>query len=306
MRMSRAILALATAIVASLPIAALAVPTAGTGGYASRRGTNPDSVLDGKTSEIIPAAQGDALIWSQNTSRHPRHFNMFLKEDGSPKRRINRSGTEAFPGGISGDEILYQVVHRGSSDIRMVDLPSRDPIPMPSGVNTGKWEWSPTITEDYFLFGRDTSNHSAVVLFDRSTGNDKVIADGRQFLKPGQIAGDVAAWQRCSRRRCDVFRYDVLTEERTLIPAPSGTHQYAPSVGSDGTVYFVRSGNGCGTRLKFVAYPPGGPSTVLTNLPDDREISSTYVDSSGVDPRIYYDRVNCRTGGWDIWRFDPN
>jgi hypothetical protein len=271
----------------------------------SSRSSRPRAVVldNDRISEVIPAAQGDTLLWSQNSRQRPRHFDAFLKEAGTPKIRLNPAGTAGYPGGIAGDDVIFQVVRRGSSNLRMYDVATEAALPVPGGINTDRWEWSPTISDDYILFGRQTRRMDAIVLHDRAATTEEVLASGTRFFKPGQVAGSFAVWQRCNDRSCDVYLYDAATDDRELIPRPGGVHwHFAPSVAPDGTVFFIRAANGCGQHLRFMRKPLGGPASLLTSIPDGREVASSYVDASGVDPILYYDRVNCENGRWGIYR----
>jgi hypothetical protein len=57
---------------------------------------------------------------------------------------------------------------------------------------------------------------------------------------------------------------------------------YAPSVTSDGTVYMMRSGNGCGVDVELVRQPLAGGQVVLATFPEGVDVPTTYtfVDSS--------------------------
>ncbi|MEX0990260.1 MAG: hypothetical protein WD206_08205, partial [Actinomycetota bacterium] len=259
-----------------------------------------DAVLSARSSEINPAVLGSTFMWAQNSRRHPRHFDTFLKVSGSSRQRLNIAGTESFSGGIFGDDLVFQVKRKSRSDLRMFDLASEQFVPTPAGVNTERWEWAPTISADHLLFGR-IGRTSRVILFDRSSGAQIQLAESSRFLRSGQVAGNYAVYERCGARSCDVYRYDIAAETRTVIPRPSNVRwQYTPAVDPDGTVYFFRSATGCGNNVRLLAQPLIGPAVPLLQLPDGREAFDAYVDASGSDPVVYFDRVNCRTDNFDI------
>ena len=119
------------------------------------------------------------------------------------------------------------------------------------------------------------------------------------------MAGNYAVWYRCTPR-CDVFLYDIALGTKTRIPNPQGKQQYDPSVTSDGTVYFVRSGRGCGAAVRLVRVPLGGPETVLTSLGTGRDSFHTFALEHSQGVSLYFESVRCSNRATDVLRIiDP-
>jgi hypothetical protein len=78
-------------------------------------------------------------------------------------------------------------------------------------------------------------------------------------------------------------------------------HQYAPSITDDGTVYFAASGRGCGTSVKIGRYQTG-VRQILVSLQDRRDVFFTYTSEEVDGPHVFFDRVNCGTGAWNIYK----
>ena len=114
--------------------------------------------------------------------------------------------------------------------------------------------------------------------------------------------GDWAAWTSC-RPNCHV-RYVNLVDGSPIVtlPRPSYVrHQYAPSVADDGTLYYARSGSGCGANVRIMRNS-AGVNQLVVDLPDRRDIFFTYASDEGPQTHVYYDRVGCGAGVWDIYR----
>jgi hypothetical protein len=250
----------------------------------------------------------DFLAWQQNTTERPGHYDVFaLPLAGGERFRVNADGTKGANGDIDGDLLVYQEFTRHSSDLRFFDLVSRVRSSPPAGVNTRHWEYWPSMSGRWLLFGRLLGNGDRrVVLFDLTTGEpqslDQVTRKGA-FIAPGQVSGNWAVWYRCTPDfECDVVLYNIPDGTREIIPNP-GPRQRAPSVTSDGTVYFARSKRGCGNEVRLVRYPRGGPRTVLWRLRDGHDVGSTraFVDAQG-DVTFTFDDFTCgKPARSDVW-----
>ena len=92
----------------------------------------------------------------------------------------------------------------------------------------------------------------------------------------GQVNGDFAnadAFARAGRTSTCI----ASTKTTTTLPRPVFA-QYDPVVTADGTVYFQRSGNGCGAAMSLIRYPLGGPATVLYSYADGIDGGYGYID----------------------------
>jgi hypothetical protein len=139
------------------------------------------------------------------------------------------------------------------------------------------------------------------------------ITRATHYLQADQVNGDWAAYTRCTPV-CNVVRYRISTDTRRRLPKPTTSpprHQYAGSVTSAGVVYLVRSGPTCGNRVRIVRYDAsrGDPATgrVVASLPAGRDVGFSHVrENADGSVDVFYDRVACSSGRWDIYKVtDP-
>jgi hypothetical protein len=260
--------------------------------------------------EITPSAAPGLLAWAQSPRRNFRFWRLLVKPAGEAWRKVNRARTHGFSGGFDGERFVYQEVSGRQSNLNFYDLVARTRSAPPAGVNTRHWEWHPTLSGDWLLFGRTNVRQQVdrVVLRNLVTGETRVLDSvpwDAGMAEPGQVSGNYAAWYRCTFV-CNVFRYDIAAGTASHVPNPGG-HQYDPSVTDDGTVYFVRSGFGCGRAVRLVRQPLDGPRKLLAQLPAGRDSSHTYaLESANGTTSLYFHRANCRTNANDVLRIvDP-
>jgi hypothetical protein len=250
---------------------------------------------------------GTYLAWSRGNS-----VTLFLQSDiGQPAFRVNNPhNARAWAGSIDGTTLVYQRAARdGNSDIRFLDVVSHV-ASAPTGVNTPNWEWHPTTSGDWILFGREVfrGSRSRVFLHNTSTGETIPLADVRGVLDeahPGQVSGNWAVWDQCVNQVCDVYRYDLTAHTKMKVPNTLvGREQYFPSVTSAGTVYFVHSGNACGRNVKLVEWVAGQPLNVLASFGQGKDVTSTTqtVPDQAAGTDVYYDKLTCSTGDSDIFK----
>ncbi|MGH3041034.1 MAG: hypothetical protein ACRDNG_04730 [Gaiellaceae bacterium] len=155
---------------------------------------------------------------------------------------------------------------------------------------------SPRIVADTFGSDYDTT----LSAYTGAPGGTRTIAE------PGQVNGNYAVWFRCTPA-CDVFLYDIAARTTARIPNPGRRQQYDPSVTSDGTVYFVRSGRGCGAAVRLVRHPLGGPGRVLASLGAGRDSFHTYaLENDDGTTTVLFERVRCSTRAYDVLKLiDP-
>jgi hypothetical protein len=282
--------------------------TGGTGTSATNFTVKAKVVGSASLVENEPAASASYLAWSQNSAAHPNQFNAYARPWGGPKFRVNALHTQGEMGGIDGTTLVYQqeVPSRGVSDLKLFDLSSHQRTNPPAGVNTTSWEYWPSISGEWLLFGRIlSSGKSKVILFNRLTHQSRTLAStstANPFLGPDQVNGDFAVWERFTRSACDVFRYTISSQTTMRIPNPNSKCQYASSVTADGTVYFMRSGFDCGLNVSLrVWVEPQTTTTALVSLPKGRDVLDTYaVSNENGSTTIFYDRGSCHTGLQDI------
>lgn len=255
-----------------------------------------------------PSADPDHFSWSQYPRFGSAFVSLFLQETGGPRVRVNRLRTHGWGGGFAGDSFVYQEVSGRQSNLQLYDVVTGLRSAPPPGVNTLAWEWAPTMTAAHLLFGRVLINQGIdrVLLRDLGTGSTLMLDQIRfrnGFVWLGQVSGNYAAWQRCVNRtrRCNVLVRDITAGTTTMIPNP-GRQQYSPSVTSDGTVYFIRSGRGCGNTVQVVRRPLGGPSKVIAAVGAGRDVQTTFaLQRADGTTTVYFDRVRCATGAWNVF-----
>jgi hypothetical protein len=261
--------------------------------------------------ESNPAAGSGYIAWSQNSRAHPSHYDAYAKKPAHTPLRINPPGTFGWIGGIDGSLLVYQQVRKGQSDIKLFNLENRSRHDAPPGVNTKQWEWHPTISGDWILFARIRNDNRlrTLILFNRATHRSQVIDSikGRNAdIYPGQVNGDFAAWTKCTSTLCNVYRYTISTKESSRIPNPFFNEQYAASVTSAGTVYLARSGSKCGSSVRLMRYPDGGPASRLLRFPLGVDLRFTYaLDTSG-GAVLFHDRVKCKPDAWDVYKVNDS
>ncbi|MFN2586579.1 MAG: hypothetical protein ABR613_00485 [Actinomycetota bacterium] len=256
-------------------------------------------VAAGPGDQSIPAAGGGFAVWSQR--RNGARTDTLVARGGGRVFRVSPSGASGYAGGIEGRRLVYQVVRGGSSDLRLYDLARRRQVSTLARLNTRGWEWRPTISRGRILFSRYDGRIERVVLHTLRTGHERVLAAvprRTQQAVAGQVNGQWAVWSQC-RRVCTVYRLNLSTGKKTMVPGPKGRLDYAPAVTREGVVYFGRSGVGCGADVSFLRYS-GGRVTELWDLPYGEDVFSIYA-VPGTDT-VIFDHVRCSADAWDVLR----
>jgi hypothetical protein len=269
-------------------------------------GADPVKVLGTKADEYNPAASDTHLSW--NVWNGTTNI-VYAKPFGGARMRVSASGWGGWNGAISGTKAIFQQYHHGKgvSDIYLFDLVTKKRTKLPSAVNTKRWEYGPGLSGTTVGFARWTGPEEIkLILFDRATKKTRTVVTvngPRKSLDLGQINGtwvtyETWAWDKKDRvTSCNVYRYDIAARTTTKIPNPDARCQYGPSVDPAGTVYFARSGFGCGRNVSLRAYPVGGPASTLTSLASGRDLFSTYAFEPGTGTEVYYDPSRCTSEG---------
>ena len=278
----------------------------------------PELILGRNRIGEFQGTMGSGFIaWQQNSRAHPDHYDVFARPiDGGQAFKVNAGRTNGANGSIEGDTLLYQQFRGHDSDLKLFDLATTTRSPLPPGVNSAQWEYWPSISGDHLLFGRlSPRGLRRIILFDTASGDATTLARIRgrgTFLAPGQVNGDYAVWSRCgSRTRCSVVRYRISDGDESVIPN-QGKRDHAPSVTSDGIVYFARSGGACGTGTKIVRFIPGeNTTTTLWQLPNGDDVGTTRVSvDPGGSTTLVYDHFACgsavESDVWEIVEQGPN
>jgi hypothetical protein len=294
----------------ALSLAGLCLVVIGVSGAAAGSST-PVPVKVSPRNEFAPAAGGGFFTWARSRRGHPRVYDVWAQQEGQAAFRVNPTGTSAYGGGIDGTTLVYQQVRRFDSNLQFFDLVTRQRTNMPPGVNTSRWEWKPTISGDWLLFGRSNGNAEQMLLRSLATGEQRLLDSERgkrSYLGPGQVNGNYAVWAKC-QRRCDVFRYDIAAGTKAPLPR-SSRFLYAPSVVPSGATYYARSKNLCRGE-ELVKTTLDGATIVLAQLGSGADVTGTYAlvlperPPNGVPAnRIYFESVKCRTERSDIYSID--
>ena len=274
------------------------------------RAAAPEVILDGpRVGEYQPIRGGGWIAWQQNTRKRPSLYDLYVRPvDGGSKIRVNAKGLNGANGDIEDNLLVYQQFGRKGSSLRFFDLTTHERSRPPSEVNTEQWEYWPSLSGQWLLFGRLMHNGTRrLILFDLSTGEKKVLARVRgesASLAPGQVNGDWAVWSRCaSESPCNVVRYRISTEESDIISNSHHREQHSPSVDANGTVYFARGNGDCGNRVRLIRERLDGSEEELWRLPNGDDIGRTHIQMRPHGNTVLYDEFSCgRRVESDAWQ----
>lgn len=253
-------------------------------------------VLTTPAGEFQPARGTNHLAWEQNTKAQPQHYDVLARTDGGPATRVNRGRSNAAMGGIDGDRLVYQRYRKGRSNLAFFDLATGKPSSPLKGINTRNWEYWPSISDPWLLFGRLYANGGRrLILYNLDSGQGLVLDRTRAkkaFIGPGQVNGDFAVWSKCpAGGTCQVYRHHIPTQSTVALPSP-GAHERAPSVASDGTVYLSRGG--CATSVRLVRVNTDGSEGTILDLPPGFDVRDTYVYTpQNEKAEVYFQRTLC-------------
>jgi hypothetical protein len=297
---------------AALVLAAVAAPAAGA--------LVPAPVRATAVNESNPAAGWGAdgseyIAWTQNSAAYPRRYNAYIQRGTDPKIKLNTVG-QGWIGGIDYPTVAYQQIYNGRSDLKLYDLATGIRSNPPTGANTARWEWHPTISGEWLLFNRDdnASPTQRVILFNRTTGAATLLASvtrAEHYLLANQVNGNFAVWTKCAPR-CDVYKRDIAAGRTVRLPKPVTTpprYQYGAAVTSGGTVYLARAGRTCGSGVRLIRYGAGDATygTRVATFPPGVDTAIGYArENPDLSTDVFFDRVSCRTYKYDIYKIhDP-
>jgi hypothetical protein len=269
---------------------------------------SPIPVRTSTADEYAPVAEGQWFAWTQADHAHPNRANVYVRMGSGTRVKVNPRGTSGATGGIEGGTLVYKQYKPGfTGDIRKFNLLTHRRSNFPAKVST-KWdEYHPTISGNWLLFTRyvGSTRTTKVLLYNthnrvlRTVGSES----GRhRYVYSGQVNGDFVAWGRVLSGGQDVFLYQISTRTNTKIPRVDFA-QYNPGVAFDGTIYYTKSGNGCGAAASLVRRPVDGPATVLYDYVAKFDVGFGYVDERA-DGSLhwFYGRFNCLNSRWDIYK----
>jgi hypothetical protein len=288
---------LTTAFIATMALLGMSTATAE---------VTPVKILGGRTDQVGPAANATYLGFTANTTGAPDHYDAYSKPlAGGTPTKLNTRGSGWF-GGIRPDtnEAIYQQykTNRGISDLHVIDLGTGIPTSPGSGVNSVYWEYDPSISQDFLLFGRIKGSVEQLILYDRTQGTRRLLdstpVPGNTFIRPGTLTGKYATWTKCGKTSCNVFYWDVVAKAQGRVPNPDHHYFYYGSASdTSNKLYFVRSGNGCGVRTKIQSWNIGStdPFKTVVSLPSGYDVTTrtfTFVNA-GTHDDVYFDQVRC-------------
>lgn len=256
----------------------------------------PRPVVHRTAAVVHPVGGGQFVAWTEGSSSRARRTAVFARAAGGRAWKVSRGRMPARTGGIDASTLVYS---QGTT-VRFYDLARRRPRPVPL-IRTGVLESNPTLSGGRLLYTRvNVRGRYHVVLRDLRTRHERTIAvigGHATAAESGQVAGRYAVWWLCVEVACDVYRYNLTTRRNVQLSRGSATGpSYAPSVTANGTAYFARSGQGCGQSVQIVRAVRGTGPRAVYSFPPGKDVQSTYAVHSGRTTRLYFDRVDCRSG----------
>jgi hypothetical protein len=244
------------------------------------------------------------LAWTQSPAARISRTKVMARRNGNTFR-VNRKGTRAYTGGISGDTLLYQEIRprRSASNIFGFNLKSKNRSAY-GAINTKWWEYGPTKSGPWVLFSRDTNRTRRVILINLKTKNSRILAKvrnkGVRQARAGQVNGPWAVYHTCTRNGCEVFRYNIQTKNKIRLPSPRFA-QYFASVARDGDVYYVVSGRGFCSNVRLLRWRSGNATQVA--YLGNRDSYPTFVGPApGAKVDVYFSKYRCNKRGTNIAR----
>ena len=278
----------------------------------------PVKVLSLPAVQILPFSNDAYLAYASNSTGHPNHYNADAYRYSDHKiRRLNAAHTQGYDGGFDPgtNTVIYQQITNNSSDLYTYNLDTLTRHKLGAIDNTS-WEWQPRISTSFISFFRDFKVsgtwYVGVFLFDRDTGRLRRLAAYRWVNHPrenGSLGDLYASWTVCWKKTCAAYVYDVQAGVVRKIPTNNGRPQYGPAVDeTNGLVFFVRSGFGCGHGVTIFKASIGnlsGAPTKVGTLPagvDLAGVSASLALNPGTNEYGYFfSRENCRSGASDIY-----
>ena len=259
-------------------------------------------VITTKADEFNPAATDTYIAWNVYSNKH---YVVYAKQFGGSRFRVNPTGTEGWVGSIEGTTLIYQqyVPSKGRSDIYSYDLASKTRSKIGKPVSTDRWEYDPAGSGDWVMYARYFRNADRkIYLYNTTTHDLRPVAStsGRRWiLRSSQVSGNYAVWEKTEVRHgrlagCNVFLYDIAGDTTTKLDNPNARCQYGPAVNPAGTVFFARSGLGCGKNVVLREQALASSATNFANLSDGHDVFSLYaVDNGDTTTDVYYDPYKC-------------
>ena len=252
------------------------------------------------------------LAWMQAGDRG-HDTDILLRSPSGRVTRVNSRGTHGELGGMDGPRLVYQeYVGQSSmgygrhewSRLRILNVKTHQRRTL-KRLNSRAWEYMPSISRNKLMYGRVKGQRRTLRIYNLRTGDDRRATYGYlhrdDYLQPGQINGGryitYLTWWNVTP---SVSWRDIKTGKGKSYGGSSYYNLWAPSVGPDGTLYYLEAGRRCGQHPVFVRWRidddyglPGDPE-VLTRLPHGIEASRSYTYFENGIPHVLYDRARCK------------
>ena len=284
-----------------------AIATAGTAFAAV---TNPVPVRTNPGDEYAYKVSGSTAIWYQNSPTNRNHYNAYIQTS-SGLKQMNAPGTVGVAGGIDGTTVIFQQIGSFSRLIRY-NIATNTRTVLGSGFNApNSAQYTPSVSGNWVLFGRQTGARQTVLLRNLSTGEQRTLAttnNQKLNLIPGQVNGDWAVWMLYGPTSSTVYRYQISTHTggKLLNTLPPAKFEYSPVVASDGTAYYMHAGARCGDHARLVMHGVGQPETALRTFSQGIDANNTFATAGTSGTDIYFARLTCKTGRTDIYKVTNN
>ena len=279
------------------------------------RTLTPVKVLGGSGNQFAPWSDGTYLAYTYDSGRRPLIAKIMRLPAGASVR-MNAPRTEGFAGGFdpTTGKVIYQQWNRkkGVSDLYFWDPSTRKRTKVP-GVNTSAWEFDPLISSTYISFFREFKKNGVwyvgVYLYGRSTGNLRRIASFKEvpYAFNGSVGDRYATWSWCNKTTCYVYVYDAQSKTLKKVPTKNGRPQYASTIDEvTGTLFFARSGFGCGKEVTFFSVPVTdlrSTPTKIAALPAgvDADYYASLAPAAGGGLDLLFGRVSCSSNTTDVY-----
>jgi hypothetical protein len=276
----------------------------------------PEKIQGGGGHQFRPSSNGIELAWSQYKGHHGDVYVRPL-DDPSAIKRVNEAGTSGWMGSFERgtDQIVYQQVHRRSSDLYFYDVSDKTREKLRDPISTSDWEWWPAASPQWVLFLRDVLNRhgevkkTQLLLGDLMGGGvSPLISDiGNKFVMPNYAGDTYVSWTTCGRQTCNVSYRNLDTDTTKKLPIGTGRSQYASFIDEvGGYLYFVRSGRHCGqsVTIRRTTLIDTSTSVALADLRkgiDTDWMVSVTENPVSTDQDLYFGRYSCARTDTDVY-----
>lgn len=274
-----------------------------------------EPVLTGPSDTWLAFANDDYLVYSFWKRSAPKTYSALAEPlGGGPLTKLNRAGTRGFTGNFvpGTNRVIYWEWTRKGSNVFLYDLDTGQRS-APPGVNTKAWEWQPLVSTNYVFFARDRYRnrnwYTSLLVRRRSDGVTRTLGTWNwdpNLVFTGSVGERYATYTVCTRKNCFAYLYDWDTSTKRRIPTVNDRAQYAPVVDEvNGTVYFSRSGQKCGSSVAIWRLPLTltGVATKIVALPrgiDTGWTSSLTANGTTGQMDLWFERWNCSQENADV------